>query len=127
MRKVILISFLFLAATFVNAQETKKIEIYYFHLKNRCVTCRAVEKVTTETLKDHFSTQMKAGTITYKSINFEDKKNKALAKKYKIKGQSLVVIQGDKKIDLTAKGFQYARNKPKDFERILKKEINSLL
>lgn len=127
MKKLLFFSWLICAAMFVNGQETSKVEVYYFHLNNRCATCKAIENVTTLTLKNNFATQMKSGQIVFKSVNIEKKASKALVKKLKVKGQSLVLYRGDKKTDLTTLGFQYARTKPKEFEEIIIKEIKQLL
>lgn len=127
MKKVFFFSWLICAAMFVNAQDSSKIEVYYFHLNHRCATCKAVENVTTLTLKNNFATQMKSGQIVFKSVNIEKKASKALVKKLKVKGQSLVLYHGDKKTDLTTQGFQYARTKPKEFEEIIIKGIKLLL
>ncbi len=127
MKRVIVLSWFICTTLFVFGQEAPKIEVYYFHLKNRCATCKAVEDVTTETLKNNFASQMEAGEIVFKSINMEDKNSKALVKKMKVRGQSLLLVKGDSKTDITAKGFQYARTKPKDFAGIIEKEIKLLL
>lgn len=117
-----------LAISFAGFSQTNpKVEVYYFHLKNRCATCKAVESVTTETLKNHFDPQMKSGELKFTSIDLEDKEFKDLAKTLKVRGQALLLVKGDKKTDLTNQGFQYARTKPKDLENIMVKELKSLL
>jgi len=127
MKKIIVFCWLICAALFVNGQDSSKVEVYYFHLKSRCATCKAVESVTSTTLKTHFGKQMESGEIVFNSLNIEEKASKALMKKLNIKGQSLLFVKGDKQTDLITKGFQYARSKPKEFEVIIKKEIEQLL
>jgi len=127
MKKVLVFSWLIFSAMLVNCQNDSKVEVYYFHLTNRCATCKAVENVASLSLKNNFATEMKSGKIVFKSVNIEEKASKALMKKLNVNGQSLIMYAGDKKTDLTAKGFQYARTKPDEFEKIIVKEVKQLM
>jgi hypothetical protein len=109
-----------------NTGITTKIEVYYFHFTRRCPTCLNVEKVSKEAVETQFSDQVKNGDITFKSVNLDEKEGEATGKKYKIEGQTLMVISGDKKVDLTDKGFMYANESPDKLKAEIKKAINSL-
>ena len=98
-------------------------EVYYFHLSRRCMTCQTVEKVAEQSVKDLYPEAVKSGNVTFKSVNIEDKANKALVKKLKVSGQSLLIVNGQDKIDITDKGFLYAVNEPDK----LKAEIKTIL
>ena len=98
-------------------------EVYYFHMTRRCMTCQTVEKVAEESVKNLYPDQVKNGTVVFKSVNIEDKSNKALLKKLKVTGQSLVIVNGGEKADLTDKAFLYAVNEPEK----LKAEMKSVL
>lgn len=102
-------------------------EVYYFHMTRRCVTCQAVESVTEEALKENFAEAMKKGDLTFKSVNLEDKENKSLIKKMKVSGQSLLIVNGDEKIDITDKGFLYAKNDPDKLKAEVKGTIEKFL
>lgn len=104
-------------------KKSKSTEVYYFHMTRRCVTCQAVESVTEEALKENFADAMKKGDLTFKSVNLEDKENKNLVKKMKISGQSLLIVNGDERIDITDKGFLYAKNDPDK----LKAEVKAII
>jgi hypothetical protein len=104
-----------------------KIEVYYFHYTRRCITCNAVESVTKETIAELYPTQSKNGQITFKSINLDEKENEALAKKCQSEGQALLFMAKGKRIDLTDKGFMYAKNSPDKLKAEVKKAIDSLL
>jgi hypothetical protein len=86
-----------------------------------------VEEVTKKTISESFTSQFKKREITFKSINLDEDKNAALAKKCKVEGQALLVMGNGKRIDLTDKAFMYARNSPEKLKAELKKAIDALL
>lgn len=103
-----------------------EIEVIYFHYSRRCATCEAVENQTQAALKEYFNDKVEAGTITFFTINIDDENNEALIDTYEISGQSLLVISGDKKVDLTNDAFMYVRSKPEKYRKIVKKTIEGL-
>jgi len=104
-----------------------KVEVYYFHFTRRCVTCQAVETETQAAIEALYPIQSKKGLITFKTVNLDEKISEALAKKCKAEGQALLVISGDKRIDLTEQGFMYAKSSPEKLKAELKKTIDPLL
>jgi hypothetical protein len=119
-------------------QENKKgskdrpvIFIYNFHLTNRCVSCKAIEKATQRTLETYFPNEVKQGLIVFRSIDIDDKVNKSLAEKYGAFGSSLFVtrLYNGKEFttDLTGEGFKYAKNKEEKFIEILQAKISEYL
>lgn len=97
-----------------------KVEVFYFHFTQRCATCRAVENNSRTALDVLFPEKVRNGEYTFKAINLDDSGSKAMAQKWKIGGQTLLVVCGNKKIDLTTVGFLYAHDPDK-----LKAEINN--
>lgn len=104
-----------------NAKDVTGVTAYYFHATRRCATCQAVEDVTKEVLKDAFDSK-----IPFTSIDREQDKKNALLKKYKISGQTLLIIKGDKVVNLTNEAFLYARTDPDKFKEKLKSTIESM-
>lgn len=102
-------------------QKAVPVEVYYFHATNRCVTCEAVESVTREALKQNYGAQ-----IQLKSINTDEESAKPLMKKYKVAGQSLLVLKGNKIEDLTSFAFMNARTKPEELKEKIKKTIDKM-
>lgn len=102
-------------------------EVYYFHMTRRCVTCQAVETVTQEALKEYFPEALAKGGLVFKSVNLEDKENKQLVKKMKVSGQSLLVVSGSDRIDITDKGFLYAKNEPDKLKAEVKSTVGKFL
>jgi len=98
-----------------------EVKAYYFHNTRRCVTCKAVEDVAYNALKE-----LSSGKILLKSVNLEDKASKDLVNKLEVKGQALMIVKGDKKIDLTTDGFLYARTDPDKFIQKISEAVESL-
>lgn len=108
-------------------QVGQKIEVYYFHFTRRCMTCNTVESETKRAIATLYPEQYKKGDITFASINLDEESSKAAAAKCKAGGQSLLVMSGDKRIDLTSQGFMYAVNNPEKLTQEVKKAIDPLL
>lgn len=106
---------------------SNKIEVYYFHYTRRCITCNAVETVTKEAIAEMYPSQFKKGQITFKSINLDEKQNEAIARKCQAEGQALLFITKGKRIDLTDKGFMYAKSSPDKLKTEVKKTVDTLL
>jgi len=105
----------------------KKVEVFYFHFTRRCMTCNNVEKVSKEAVETQYATQVKANEITFKSVNLDEKEGEAIGAKYKIEGQTLIIISGDKRVDLTDKGFMYANDSPEKLKAEIKKAVDGLM
>jgi len=105
----------------------KKVEVYYFHFTRRCETCKAVEAESKKALETLYPAQVKSGQVSFTSINLDDKSSKALAAKCKAEGQSLLIISGNKRIDITDNGFMYARTTPDKLKAVIKAEVDKLL
>ncbi|TFH38365.1 MAG: hypothetical protein E4G95_03735 [Bacteroidia bacterium] len=103
------------------------IEVYYFHLTTRCVTCKTIEAQAMENLEALYPGQMNEGLITFSSLNIEEEEGRAIADKLGVSGQTLLLVKGDQKINLTNEGFMYAVAKPEKFREIIKEKVDGLL
>ena len=106
----------------IKSAETGKVEAYYFHMSTRCVTCKTVEAEAKKNLESLYGEN-----VSFRAINLEDDANKAIAEKLKVSGQTLLIVHGDKQINLTNEGFMYARNNPEKFKSIIKEKVDGLL
>lgn len=104
-----------------------KVEVYYFHFTRRCTTCQAVENESKKAIEALYPAQIKKGIITFKSVNLDDKSSATDVKKCKADGQSLLVISGNKRSDLTDSAFMFATNSPDKLKAKLKETIDTLL
>jgi hypothetical protein len=123
---------LLMSSVACNSQEKKEnnaqtsasadIEVYYFHYTKRCVTCMAVESEAKANIENLYG-----GKVTFQSINLDEDTSTELAKKFGVDGQTLIIIKGSQKIDITNEGFMYARSNPAKFKTIIQDKIESLL
>ncbi len=124
---LIFLAFFMVSGVFAGSPVTKKVEVYYFHFTRRCMTCNNVEKVSKETVEKQYSEKVKAGEISFRSINLDEKDGEAIGAKLKVEGQTLLIVSGDKRVDLTEKGFLYANNSPEKLKAEIKKAIDDML
>ena len=104
-----------------------KIYAYYFHFTARCVTCNTIEARAKENLESLYPNQFKQGLITFQSLNLEEASTKPVAKRLGVSGQTLLLVKGDKKINLTNEGFMYAVVKPEKFKEIINEKVDGLM
>jgi len=102
-------------------KENTEIKAYYFHSTRRCATCQAVETVTQEALQEC------KPPIAFTSINRDEENNAQLVEKFKASGQKLILVKGDKIIDLTNDAFMNARTHPDKLKAKIKSTIESLM
>jgi hypothetical protein len=110
-----------LAQTQTKETTANQIEAYYFHNSARCVTCKTVEAEAKADLESLYGSQ-----VTFKALNLEDEATKPIAKRLEVSGQTLLVVKGNKKVNLTNDGFMYARTNPKKFKSIIKEKVDAL-
>lgn len=125
MKKLLFITTLLLFVGGIFA--ASKVDVYYFHYARRCVTCQSVEMESQKILKELYANEIKAGNIQFTAVNLDEKGGKALARKCKAEGQSLLVISQNKRFDLTEQGFMYARTQREKLKSEIKKTIDPLL
>ena len=127
--------FLILIATFASCgQNTKKTEtieidpevvnVFYFHGKQRCKTCIAVQDVARETIEKNFAENDK---IRFIEINTSEKGNETLIEKYEITWNALIIAFRDNNVDITDQAFATAVNNPQSLENLIKAEVNKHL
>jgi hypothetical protein len=101
--------------------EADEVKVYYFHATRRCATCNAVENVTKEALKETYGDKVK-----FVSVNRDENINKELVGKYKVSGQTLLIVKGNKEVNLTNDAFMYARTSPDKLKEKLKEAIGNI-
>jgi len=104
------------------ATDSDKVEAYYFHNATRCTTCKTVESEAKADLKELYGNK-----VTFQALNLEDKTTKSLAKKLEVSGQTLLVVKGGQKVNLTNEGFLYAVTNPDKFKSIIKEKVDPLM
>jgi hypothetical protein len=104
-----------------------KIEAYYFHFSARCVTCKTVEAQTRQDIEVLYPEKVKSGKMSFQAINLDDASSKAIAEKLQISGQTLLLVKGNQKINITNEGFLYAVSNPEKLKSIIKTKVDGLL
>jgi hypothetical protein len=128
---------LFVTACTSNAQQPAKstttatrIDVIDFHNEHRCKTCLTIQSLTEEVLNTTFAAEKKAGTITFRTANVDDKANAKLAEEFGAYGSALFlhVHKNGKaeKIDLTEWAFMTANDAAK-FKAELTKKLRTVL
>lgn len=108
----------------VEVQESAKVMVYYFHSKQRCKTCLAIENVAAQTIAENFADNT---DVKFLELDFTDKANEAIAAKYEVAGSSLIIISGEEYINLTDDAFANALRNPDVLKERIVSEINNLL
>lgn len=98
------------------------VEVFYFHNARRCATCEAVETESLAALHEMYGEDVRLLVFS-----LEDKEGADLAKELDVSGQTLLVVSGSTKIDLTNEAFMYARTNPEKLKQTLKENIDPLL
>ncbi len=106
----------------VSTAESDGIEVLYFHGKQRCATCIAIERQTKQAVEE-----LSDNRLTMRTIDISKKENESIVEKYEVAWSSLIVVKGDNVLNLTDLGFSLARNNPDGFRERLKSEIKQLL
>lgn len=113
------------------ATQKDVIEVIYFHGKQRCITCNAIEKLTKEVIETDFTQQIKDGKIIFKIIDISTKEGEKIADQYEVTWSSLYINKWEDskeaKNDMTDFGFSYAKSSPDVFKAGVKKKIDELL
>ena len=65
----------------------------YFHRTQRCPTCLKMGSYSEEAVKSGFARQIKDGKVAFHYIDFQDPRNAALAKGYRVGGPTLIVAK----------------------------------
>jgi len=127
---------LFLPVVACNAQSNKeatpagksgKVEAYYFHFNARCVTCKTLEAEAKADIETLYPELIKSGKISFKAVNLDEPSSKTIADKLGVNGQTLLLVNGTEKINITNEGFMYARTNPEKFKAVIKEKVDQLL
>ncbi len=102
--------------------KSDKVEVFYFHYTRRCVTCKTVEDVTKEAIKELYGDD-----VSFMAFNLEESDGSQKAELLGVSGQTLLIASDDTKINITNEGFMNARTNPEKLKEIIKEKIDPLL
>ena len=107
----------------VASKESSPVEIIYFHGKQRCKTCVAIEQVTKALVESELAQQGKDGKVKFRIVDISTEEGKKLAAKYKVTFSSLFVVSSKGAEDLTRFAFANARSNAEGFCKELKDKV----
>jgi hypothetical protein len=112
-------------------QLSNRVDIIYFHMNQRCVTCLCFEEHVNHVIEAYFGDAIATGKLTYRVLNAQEKPNAEIAKKYKVVGSQLfinsVVNEFDNIEDIQDIWNWDCRNDPRGFELKVKNVIEARL
>lgn len=111
--------------------EKDRVEVIYFHGKQRCLTCMAIEKNTIEVINTAFADDVKNGNVVFKAVDISTPEGEKIADKYEVTWSSLFVNKWkdgvESRNNMTEFGFGKARSNPDEFKTGLEEKISQLL
>ena len=98
MKRILFIMLVLLTNTTLFAQtqnlnKKTKLLVYYFHITDRCNTCRSIEAVTIKVLNENFKNELDSEIIVFKTFNVEYPENKYICEKYQAYGATLALTK----------------------------------
>ena len=110
-----------------NAGTSGKVEAYYFHFNARCMTCKTVEAQAKADIESLYPELVKTGKVSFKAVNLDEAEGKAIGDKLGVNGQTLLLVRGEQKINITNEGFMYAVSQPDKLKAVIKEKVDGLL
>jgi hypothetical protein len=114
------------AAIAEDAEEERRVILYYFHGERRCKTCLAIEANAKAAVSSHFSAQLESGELAFQTVNYDEPENEHFIKDYGLVSSSLVLVElMDGKPaghEVLQKAWTLARNKP-GFEHYVRQSV----
>lgn len=104
--------------------ESPVVNVYYFHGKQRCLTCIAVGDVTRKTIAENYAGNE---NVKFIEIDTSDKANEVLVEKYQVTWNALIIAKGEDNIDITQKAFGTAIKAPEELAALIQSEVDKRL
>ena len=107
------------------------VEVMYFHGKQRCVTCKAIEKYAKEVVEKDFANEKKNGKVVFKVVDISTPEGAKIAKDYRVTWSSLFVNGWKKgketRNNMTQFAFKNARKHTDEFKKGVNGKIKALM
>ena len=127
----VLLMALFPLCAMAQAVANQRVEVVYFHGKQRCATCMAIEKYAREVVNQDFAEEQKSGKVVFKVVDISTAEGKKLAKDYRVTWSSLFINSRkggkEQRGNITEFSFKNARNNTDEFKKGVRDKIKALL
>ena len=133
MKRILLLAVIGLLAMTAMAQTKVKdhVEVMYFHGKQRCPTCMAIEKYAREVVEKDFASEMRQGKVVFRVVDISTAEGAKTAKKYRVTWSSLYVNGWkngkERRNDMTRFSFKNARSNTDEFKKGVSAKIRELM
>lgn len=111
--------------------EHDRVEVIYFHGKQRCPTCLAIETNTQELVNNAFADEVKNGNLIFRIVDISTPEGEKIADDYEVTWSSLFVNKWkdgkETRNNMTDFGFGNAKNNPEGFKKGLAEKISESL
>ena len=122
---------LFAMMALAQTKVTDHVEVMYFHGKQRCATCMAIEKYAREVVEKEYANEKKSGKVVFKVVDISTEEGKKTARAYRVTWSSLFVNGWkngkETRNDMTKFAFKNARNNIEEFKKGVRGKIKELL
>lgn len=108
-------------ASVLAKQDPSMVYVYYFHGKQRCKTCSAVEEVSRKYIETTYGKNPK---VQFVEVKTDEEASKKLVEKYEVTWNSLIIAKGEDHIEITKQAFAHAVNTPEKLQELLKTEVD---
>jgi hypothetical protein len=68
-----------------------RVDVIYFHVNQRCVTCLCFEQQVNHVIEAYFGDAITSGKLTYRVLNLQKAENTTIARKYGAVGSQLFI------------------------------------
>lgn len=110
---------------------TDVVEVVFFHNHERCQTCIKMERIIVGLVNNNFKSQIEDGTLVFKVVDINDRKNSALIDNYGVVWTSLYINKWENGVEsrnnMTEFSFLYIDSSPEVFESGIINKIKELL
>lgn len=96
-------------------------QVIYFHGKQRCITCRAIEDLTRQVVDSLGNSK-----VVMKIVDISQKENEDITAKYEVTWSSLILDRNNQSDNLTEMAFSYAKGQPDVFKAKLVEAIQKI-
>lgn len=119
------------ASAIAEADGKDRVEVLYFHGKQRCATCKAIETNTQEVIDGLFADELKDGSLVFRVVDMSTSEGEEIADRYEVTWSSLFVNKWkdgkETRTDMTEFSFGNVRNNPDVFKNALADKIRQYL
>lgn len=114
----------------ISNRKDHRVIVFYFYGNVRCFTCKRIERLTKEAVKEEFGEEMKNGIVEMKAINVEEPRNNHFIRDYRLYTRSVIVsdlTQGkEERWKNLVRVWELVRN-DEAFKRYVQKEVKEYL